>query len=136
MDRIVETEQGRRILADCGALREDIKTGLRCLRIELTAGAELLDRAHHTVGLYATQLTSMDLDAILRKRTAVMSAGDLTTVEHDRYHIADLHVRRTGHDLNELGRTDIDLADDELRRIRMRLDGLDLSGHDLIEVLI
>ena len=78
----------------------------------------------------------MDLDAILRKRTAVMSAGDLTTVEHDRHHIADFHVRRASHDLNELGRTDIDLADDKLRRIWMRLDGLDLSGHDLIEVLI
>ena len=70
------------------------------------------------------------------KRTAVMSAGALTTVEHDRHHIADLHVRRASHDLNELGRTDIDLADDKLRRIWMRLDGLDLSGHDLIEVLI
>ena len=136
MDRVVHSEQRRRILADRGALREDVETRLRCLRIELTAGAELLDGAHHTVGLYATQLTSMDLDAILRKRTAVMSAGDLTTVEHDRHHIADLHIRRASHDLNELGRTDIDLADDELRRIRMRLDGLDLSGDDLIEILI
>ena len=136
MDRVVQSEQRRRILADRGTLREDVETRLRCLRIELTARAELLDGAHHTVGLYATQLTGMDLDAILRKRTAVMSAGDLTTVEHDRHHIADLHVRRTGDDLDKLGRTDIDLADDELRRIRMRLDGLDLSGHDLIEILI
>ena len=136
MDGVVQSEQRRRILTDCRPLREDVETRLRCLRIELTAGAELLDGAHHTVGLYATQLTSMDLDAILRKRTAVMSASDLTTVEHDRHHIADLHVRRTGDDLDKLGRTDIDLADDELRRIRMRLDGLDLSGDDLIEVLI
>ena len=136
VDRVIETEQGRCILADRRSLREDIETGLRCLRVELTAGAELLDGAHHTVGLYATELAGMDLDAILRKRTAVMSAGDLATVEYDRHHIADLHVRRTGDDLNELGRTDIHLTDDELRRIRMRLDGLDLSGDDLIEVLI
>ena len=136
VDRVVQSEQGRCILADRRSLREDIETGLRCLRVELTAGAELLDGAHHTVGLHATQLTGMDLDAILRKRTAVMSAGDLATVEYDRHHIADLHVRRTGDDLNELGRTDIHLTDDELRRIRMRLDGLDLSGDDLIEVLI
>ena len=78
----------------------------------------------------------MDLDAILRKCAAIMTAGDLTTVEHNRHHIADLHVRRTGDDLDKFRLANIDLADDELRRIRMRLDGLDLSGDDLIEILI
>ena len=78
----------------------------------------------------------MDRHTVLRKRTAVMTAGYLAAILYDRDDIADTHIGCAGHDLKRLIRTDIYLTNDELVGIRMLFDGEDLSGHDFLKIFI
>ena len=55
-------------------ISENIDAVLRCLRVHISAGAQLLDGAEHTVGLHAAQLAFFDLDAA-RGLLAVMAAS-------------------------------------------------------------
>ncbi len=99
MDGVVETQKCGSILSHRGSLREDIEAGLRCLRVKLTAAAQLLDGAHHAVGFDAAKLAGLDGYAVLGQGTAVMAAGYLAAVQNHGNHIANLHVVGAGDDL-------------------------------------
>ena len=62
-----------------------------------------------------------------------MSSGDTASVQNDRDLISLFHIRSAGHDLYRLCPY-IDLADDQLICIRMTLNLLDLTDHNVFQV--
>ena len=119
-----------------GVLRENVDAALRRQWIHVAVGTQLLDGAHHSVGLDASELTLFDLDSFLGKGAAVMAAGYLSAVQNHRNLVPGLDVGRAGDDLNRLPGSDVHLADDQLVRVRMTLDGKDLADNNLFKVFI
>ena len=115
-------------------LRKNVNAVLRSFRIHISAGTQFLDGAHHTVGLDAAEFSFFDGDAA-RSLLSVMASCHTAAVQHNRNLVAHMNVGSAGNDLNRL-LADIYLADDELIRIRMTLDGKDLSDDDLVQVCV
>ena len=46
-------------------ITEDIDAILCCIRIHIGIGAQLINGAHHTKGIHASELSFFDLEAIL-----------------------------------------------------------------------
>ena len=63
-----------------------------------------------------------------------MSAGYTSSVQYNRNLCSLGHIRSAGYDLQQFILSDIYLTDHKLIRIRMTLDLLDLSDHDLVKV--
>ncbi len=120
---------------DLHMILENINSIFRSFRIHISVGSQLFYRTHHAVRRYPPQFTGLDRDAFFRQRTAVMAACDFTAIQYHRYLIPFFYIRRTGHNLDHLG-TDIHLAHDQLIRIRMSLDLLDLTDHYLLQIVI
>ena len=70
-----------------------------------------------------------------RSLLAVMASCHTAAVQHNRNLVALMHIGSAGNDLNRL-LADIYLADDQLIRIRMTLNGKDLSDDDLVQVCV
>ena len=130
----MQSELLDRICTDYCIFRKNVNAVLRCFRIELSGGTELLDRAHHAVRLHAAQLALFDLDAAL-SHLSVMIACDPSAVQYDRNLVAFFYIRSTGHDLNRLSAY-IYLADDQMIGIRVLLDLLDLSDHNFVQIAV
>ena len=64
-----------------------------------------------------------------------MSASDTSAVQYDRDLCSLKYILRAGHDLYRLA-ADIHLADNQLIRIRMFFDLVDLSDHDFFQICI
>ena len=82
--RIMKAERFDRICAESKLclllLRENINAILRSLRIHVSGCAKLFDSAHHADARKSAHFAGLDLNAILRQRTAVMTAGNLSAV--------------------------------------------------------
>ena len=76
----------------------------------------------------------MDLDPVFR-HIAVMAAGDTSAVQNDRYLLAFRNIRRAADDLQDVT-ADVDGADMEMIRIRVRLAREHLADHDLRKVFV
>ena len=64
-----------------------------------------------------------------------MSSCHFSAVQHHRHFVAYFHVGGAGDDLDGLP-ADVHLADNQLVRIGMALDGQNLSYHDFLQVLV
>ena len=134
----MQAESFDRVIArlDIGFLREDIDPVLRCVREDVAAASELLDRADHAVGLNAAELACLDLDAARHSLASVVSSGDASAVEDDRNHHVGDDIRRAGDDLDRLSFADIDHADNQLVGVRVLFDRENFSDDDLVETVI
>ncbi len=116
-------------------LGEDIDALFGRLGIGVAVGAQLFDGAHHTGRRNAAELAGLDLDSVLGKGAAVMSAGNTSAVEDDGDQGAFEHVVGAGDDLHSLC-ANINLADDQLVCVGMLLDGQDSAHYDFFQVLV
>ena len=96
--------------------------------------AKLLDGAHHAVGLNAAQLTLFDLDAALGHSCRHDCPRPVRRPEQPGTLSPSFTFGSTGNDLNRPLLT-FTWQIIELIRIRMLLDGHDLSDHDLVQDL-
>ena len=64
-----------------------------------------------------------------------MAAGNSSAVQNHRHLVPGLYIGRAGHDLRHFA-ADIYLADNQLVRIGMGLNLLDLPDHDIIQIRI
>ena len=94
--------------------------------VMLRRHAKLLERAEHTVGLYAAQLALFDLHAA-RQMRAVQRCGDI---------VAHMDVPRAGNDLHGLGLTDVDLADPHVVGVFMALHLENFADDHVLEVFV
>ena len=107
------------------------------LKSHFAAGAE------HAVGHNAPQLALLDLHAAFLLRLTVERSRDQAVMQRHRYICSLKNIRSTGHDLEQsvfilafcFFVSDVDPADHELVRVRMRLDLLDLSHDHVLNVL-
>ena len=132
---IIESQGCNGIGSHFCILRENINAVLRCFRVHLSGGAQLLDGAHHTIGLDAAELAFLDHNAALGHLT-VMIACHTSAVEHHRNLISLFYIGGTCHDLCHLTVSDIYLADDQLVCVRMLLDFFNLTNHDLVQITV
>ena len=86
--------------------------------------AQLAQGAHHAKALYAAQLAFFDFHAV-RQGRAVQRRGN---------QIVFLQVLCAGHDLNRLGFTDINRADQQVIRIGVRCNRQHAADDDLVNV--
>ena len=115
---------------------ENVNTFLRCFRIEIPAGTQFLDGAHHTVTFHTAKFAFFNGNAIFRQRTAVMASGYPSTYADNRNQIAFMDIRRTGNNLNIFFLTHIDLADDQFICIRVFFNLFNLTDNNLVQILV
>ena len=115
------------------SLRENVDTVLRCFRIHISGGTQLLNRAHHTVGFDSAKFTFLNTDAA-RCHLAVMTACHTSTVQNNRNLVSFFDIRSTSNDLDWCFLSNIYLTDDQLICIRMFLNLLNLSDHDFLQI--
>ena len=94
--------------------------------VVLGGQAQLLERAEHTVGRHAAQLTLFDLHA----------AGQHGLVQRRGHQIADVDVPRTGDDLHRLLPADVELADPHVVAVGVLFHGEDLARDHVFEALV
>ena len=134
-DRVIQAQRLDRALAHNCVFREDIDSVLRRFRIHLSRGAELFDRAHHTITLHAAEFSLLDFNSAGHFLSGLMSACNTSAVQHHRHFVSFFHIRSPCNDLDRLC-PDVHLTDDQLVCIRMLLYFIDLSDHDLVKIRI
>ena len=109
------------------------------VRNDLIGETEFGAVAHHAVGGNTAQFAGVDVLAALYLGLAVQGSGDLGAV-HGHGHEEILHaghdVGCAGADLDRFSPAHVDLADRQLIRIGMGLDGEHLSDDDTFDVLV
>ena len=124
---VVQTEHLLDVLANRGAGRQEQDTVLARIRNAAVGEAQLLERAHHTVGRDAAQLALGDLHA----------AGQGGLVLCDRADLADgvgRHVRCAGYNLNRFALAEVELADFQVVGVRMVNNGKDFAGDNVFNL--
>ena len=134
-DRVVQSQSLDCAFTHNSVLREDIDPVLRRFRVHLSRGAEFLDGAHHTIALHTAKLAFLDLHSAGYFLSRLMSACDASSVQHDRHFVSFFHIRSSRDNLDRLC-PDVHLTDDQLVRIRMLLNFIDLADHDLVKIRI
>ena len=114
--------------------RENINSVFRSFRIKLSGGTQLFNGAHHSVGVYPSELACLNRNAPGSLLSVVASCNS-SSFQNYRNLISFFYIWRSCNDLDRLC-SDIYLADDQFICIRVFFNFLDLSDNDLIQVSI
>ena len=134
-DHVVQTERFDRALSHDRVLRENVDAILRSLRIHFSVRSQFFDGAHHAAALHPAEFPFLDLHAAFNLLSRLVSSRDASSVQNDRNLVSFLYVRSACHDLDRLC-PDVHLADDQFVRVRMLLDLVDLTDHDLVKIRV
>ena len=131
---IIKTECFDRTLSYNRIFRENIDTVFWCFRVHFSCASKFFDGAHHTEGFYTSEFSFFDFDPT-RSLLSVMSSGNTSAVQNDRYFISFFDIRRTCDDLYSFC-SDVYLANDKFICIRMFFYFFNLSNYDLVEICV
>ena len=78
-DRIVKSQKLNGICANFRIVTEHINAVLRCFRMQMSVGTQLLNGTHHTAGFHTAEFAFFDLDTALCA-AAIMTTGNTATI--------------------------------------------------------
>ena len=131
---VIQSQGFDRTLAYNSIFRENIDSVFRCFRIHFPCTSQFFDRTHHTAGFNSAEFTFLNFDST-RSFLSVMTACYTSAVKNNRNFISFFYVWSTCNDLYRFC-SNIYLTDNQFICIRMFLDLVDLSDHDLVQICI
>ena len=114
---------------------ENINSILRCFRVHISCRTKFFDGTHHTVTRYSAEFSFFNLDPACNTLSRFMTSCNASSIQYNRNFCSLKYIGCTCYDLNCLS-SHIHLTDHQLVCIRVLLDLLDLTNHNLVKVSI